>query len=302
MEQDNAGGAMLVDSHFHVWRRQDLPWLSGPMAPRIFGPYEPIRRDYAIEEYKADAESASIAKAVYVQPNWPIERAVDEVRWVEELAQRTGWPHAIVGTANLMDDSCVDVMREQSRLSARMRGCRLQLHWHDNPQFRYAPAPDQMNGPAFRRNLAHLQDFGWLFELQVFSGQMKDAAGLVRDFPGIPFVLVHAGMLEDGAPETREKWREGMRRLADRPNLVVKMSGQGTFVHRVDQTLISDVLGECLEMFGSERCMFGSNFPIEKLWTDYRALHAAYVGALAGHSENARRNVLGATAARVYSI
>ena len=41
----------VIDSHFHIWRRDDLPWLNGPMVPRIFGPYEPIRRDYPIAEY-----------------------------------------------------------------------------------------------------------------------------------------------------------------------------------------------------------------------------------------------------------
>ncbi len=60
----------MIDAHFHIWQQADLPWLMGPMQPRIFGPYEPIRRDYPIEEYLADAAAGGITGAVYVQANW----------------------------------------------------------------------------------------------------------------------------------------------------------------------------------------------------------------------------------------
>ena len=59
----------LVDAHFHIWRQADLPWLMGPMQPRIFGPYEPIRRDYPVEEYLADCRPQGCTEAVYVLEN-----------------------------------------------------------------------------------------------------------------------------------------------------------------------------------------------------------------------------------------
>jgi predicted TIM-barrel fold metal-dependent hydrolase len=90
-----------------------------------------------------------------------------------------------------------------------MRGTRLQLHWHENPAYRFAPIPDQMNDPVFRRNLGRLVDLGWLFELQVFADQMADGARLAADFPDVTFVLVHAGMLEADTPDARRRWRDG---------------------------------------------------------------------------------------------
>ena len=60
----------IIDAHHHIWRQADLPWLQGPMVPRIFGPYEPIRRDYPIAEYLADIEGSGVEKSVYVQSNW----------------------------------------------------------------------------------------------------------------------------------------------------------------------------------------------------------------------------------------
>lgn len=291
-----------VDCHFHVWERKNLDWLNGPMQPRIFGDYEPIRRDYLIAEYMDDAKSAGIDKAVYVQPNWGPGREVEEVRWVEAIAAQTGWPHAIVAPVNLMDDSAHAIMRQEAEISSRMRGCRQQLHWHENAQYRYAPVPDQMNDPVFRRNLGKVADIGWIFELQVFSGQVDDAVKLAQEFPSVTFVLVHAGMLEDSDPSAVEKWRTLIKRLSDNPNVAVKFSGQGTFVHRVDQAFISRVVDDCMSAFGSERCMFGSNFPIEKLWTDYSTLFAAYEAAMAKYSDEDRRNVFGASAERIYAI
>ena len=91
----------VIDAHFHVWRQADLPWLSGPMQPRIFGPYEPIRRDYLMAEYHEDSAATGVEKSVYVQANWPVDQAEAEVAWVSRLAAETGWPHGIVGYADM---------------------------------------------------------------------------------------------------------------------------------------------------------------------------------------------------------
>ena len=292
----------VVDAHLHVWRLADLPWLHGPMVPRIFGAYEAIRRDYPITEYLGDARAAGIGAAVYVQPNWPIERSVEEVRWVQDVHERCGWPHAVIGSAAMFDAGARTVFERQRDISPLMRGTRLQLHWHTDERFRFASAADRMNDRVFRENLTVLEDFGWLFELQVFPGQMAEAVALVERFPSTTFVLVHAGMLESTDPAHVEPWRAGLTLLAEHPNVVVKLSGQGTFVHRVDEPLIGLVTATTLELFGSSRCMFGSNFPIESIWTDFPTLMDTWLRVLADLDLDARRDVLGATARRVYSL
>ncbi|WP_326642004.1 amidohydrolase family protein [Nonomuraea fuscirosea] len=292
--------AGIVDAHHHIWRAADLPWLQGEMVPRIFGPYEPIRRDYPIAEYLAEAAPCGITSSVYVQTNWPLGRALDEVAWLRDVHAETGWPTAVVGSADLFDAGAADVLRRQAALTPLVRGTRLQLHWHERPEFRFAEAPDRMKDATFRRNLATLAELGWLFELQVFPAQMSDAADLAAGFPEITFVLVHAGM-PVGSDAVAE-WTRGMRLLAERPNVVVKLSGQGTFVHRVDRALIERVTATCLDLFGSRRCMWGSNLPIEKLWTDLRTLLTAWQDALAGRTVEEVHDVFTATATRVYRL
>lgn len=291
----------IVDAHHHIWRQKDLPWLSGPMLPRIFGPYEPIRRDYPISEYLADIAPAAVTRSVYVQANWAKENFEDEVRFVQQTADESGWPHAIVGYADLMAE---DVRPQLDRLKAYrlLRGIRMQLHWHDNPQYRFAARPDLMCDKVFRRNMFYLADYGLSFDLQVFTSQMADAAELAADFPATTFILQHAGMLEDLSPQGWAAWREGMTRLSRQPNIVSKLSGLGTFIHKVDDPLINDIAGETIALFGPERCLFGSNFPIEKLWASYDELIAAHRAALSSYAPADQEMILAGTAERVYRL
>ena len=291
----------IVDAHHHIWRRADLPWLDGPMQPRIFGPYEPIRRDYPISEYLADISGCDVVRSVYVQANWAKAAFENEVAFVQRVADENGYPQAIVGYADFL---AADVRPQLDRLSKYrgVRGLRMQIHWHDNPQYRFAARPDLARDPLLQNNVAQLADYGWCFDLQVFAGQMNDAAELAAACPKVTFVLQHAGMLEDLSPSGWEQWRTAMQRLAACPNVVSKLSALGTFIHRNDPDHIAAVVGYTIETFGSARCLFGSNFPVEKLWTRYSDLVAAYRRALVRFAEPTVRAVLHDTAARIYRL
>jgi len=262
----------IVDAHHHIWRLADLPWLSGPPVPRIFGDYQALRRDYLIDEYLAEAP-AGLVKSVYVQTNWPPERHLEEVAWVQSVADRHGFPHAIVGFADLTWPD-VGTRLDAMRAHPNVRGIRQQLHWHTRELYRFASRPDLMNDPAWRRGLAEVGTRGLVFELQVFSSQMADSARLARDHADTTFVLMHAGMLEDRSPQGWAAWRRGMRELAACPNVVVKLSGLGTFEHRCTVDLRRPVIEETLGLFGARRCMFGSNVPVETLWATYAEIVA----------------------------
>jgi predicted TIM-barrel fold metal-dependent hydrolase len=290
---------LVVDAHHHIWRQADLVWLQGPPQPRIFGEYAAIRRDYPIEEYMAEARAAGVVGSVYVQTNWPAGREEEEVAWVQSVADRHGFPHAIVGYADLAAPA-VGATLDRMVKHPRLRGIRQQLHWHETPLYRFAARPDLMDDPAWRRGLGEVARHGLLFELQVFAGQMEAAARLVRDFPHVTFVLMHGGMLEDRAPEGWARWRAGMRALAAAPNVHVKLSGLGTFERACSEDLWGPVIRETVELFGPSRCMFGSNFPIEKLWTTYDEVVRVSIECLGGLSAGEQRAVLHDTAGRVY--
>lgn len=290
-----------IDGHHHIWRLKDLTWLSGPRVPRIFGPYEGICRDYPIEEYRGDTSGCDIVKSVYVQTNWPAGRSYDEAKWVQSISDATGWPHANVAHADLTDPGVETLIKHLAKLPAT-RGIRQQIHWHENPQYRFAPHPGVMNDPKWRRGLAHLADHNLLFEIQLFTSQMRDGTELAHAFSDTTFVLEHAGMLEDMSPEGWTRWREGMKLLAAQPNVNVKLSGLGTFVHACRADVVGPIVKETVDIFGAKRCLFGSNFPIEKLWTDYDALYLIFRNAIGHLDESDQRSILHDTAARLYRI
>ena len=291
----------MIDSHFHIWRQADLPWLVGPMQPRIFGPYEPIRRDYPVEEYLADASAAGIRQSVYVQANWAASRALHEVAFVADESRRSGFPISIIAYADMLAD---DVRPQLDALGAvpSVRGVRMQLHWHENPLYRFAAEPDLCRNRLLQKNLACLAERGWSFDLQVFAPQMAGAAELADACPDVTFVLQHAGMLEDLSPTGIEQWKAGMALLARRSNVVSKLSGLGTFLRRNDASHIAFIVKETIALFGADRCLFGSNFPIEKLWTSYGDLAAAYQAAISHLSPADQAAITSGTAARIYRL
>jgi L-fuconolactonase len=288
-----------IDSHFHIWRQQDQPWLVGPMVPRIFGPYEAIRRDYPIEEFLEDQKGSGVAKAVYVQTNWAKEDFEKEVAFVSETAKRTGWPHAIVGYCDM---TVADARSQLDRLKKYplLRGVRMQLHWHETPAFRFAAHARQVLDANVRANVKRLKDYGLSFDLQLFPAQMKDGAVLVGENPDTDFILTHAGMLTSLDAETAEAWKTGLQALAPFANLYAKLSGLGTFVHKNDPETIGYVYDSAIKILGSSRLMFGSNFPIEKLWTSHAELVTAHRAAAAKHGAVAEADIFWNTAAKVY--
>ena len=291
----------VVDAHHHLWRRRDLAWLDGPPVPRIFGEYESIRRDYLLDEYLADCSAAGVTKSVYVQTNWPPGAELQEVRWVQSIADQAGFPNAIVGYADLADPAVADVLDAQLK-SPLLRGIRQQLHWHTNAQYRFATRPDWVCDTNWRRGLAEVRDRNLVFELQVFPEQMAAAVDLAKDFPDLQIVLLHAGMLVDRGEASLAAWREGMRALAQCPNVTTKLSALSTFARRCSQDIWRPIVDETIVWFGADRCMFGSNFPVEKIWTHYSTLFAVFQDCISGLTEPAQRAVLHDTACRIYRI
>jgi len=291
----------IIDAHHHIWRQADLPWLLGPTQPRIFGAYDAIKRDYPIEEFLGDVAGTGVERSVYVQANWAPAQAEDEAAWVQRTADRSGWPHAIVAYCDMTVPDARPALDRLAKFPS-MRGIRQQFHWHENPLYRFAGSPDLCRDRTVQRNIGHLADYGWSFDLQVFAGQMDGAAELADACPKVTFILQHAGMLEDLSDDGRAAWKAGMKTLAARANVVSKLSAFGTFVHRNDPAHIERILHDTVAVFGAERCLYGSNFPIEKLWTDYRSLIGAFLRAANDLSAAGQKAIFHDTAKRVYRL
>ncbi|HEX4330192.1 MAG TPA: amidohydrolase family protein [Burkholderiales bacterium] len=291
----------IIDAHHHIWELKRIPWLQGPIQPRIFGEYSGLKRDYLGTEFKNDLQRHGITQSVYIQINVAPGDEIAETEWVQKNADAHGIMQGIVAYANLSDPN-VGAVLDQHLKYANLRGIRQQIHWHENAQYRFALRPDLMNDTTWRNGLAEMQKRGLTFDLQVFPSQMADAARLAHDFPGMKFALLHAGMLQDRSAAGWALWRRGMKELADCPNMWVKLSGLGTFVRACSVALWKPVIDETVELFGPERCMYGSNYPIESLWTSYANIFDTTQACLGGLSSAERRQVFHEVAAGFYRL
>ena len=291
----------LIDAHHHIWELKRIPWLNGPMQPRIFGEYSALRRDYLGDVFRRDLAPHGIAQSVYIQINVAPGDEVAETAWVQAQCEAHGVAQGIVAYADLSSPN-VGAVLDAHLQYAGTRGIRQQLHWHENPQYRFAPRPDVMNDEAFRNGMRELDKRGLTFDLQVFPSQMADAARLVRDFPNVKFVLLHAGMLEDRSAAGWVQWRQGMKQLAACPNLWVKLSGLGTFVRACSVDLWKPVIEETVSLFGAARTMYGSNYPIESIWTSYANIFETTQECVAGLSSAERLRIFRDTARAFYRL
>lgn len=291
----------MIDAHHHIWRQADLPWLLGPERPRIFGKYASIKRDYLIDEYLADIKKTDVHKSVYVQANWAPNWATDEAAWVQSVADDYSWPHAIVAYADLTVSNARPQLERLKRYPL-LRGIRQQLHWHENPLYCFAHRSDVASEKIFQRNVALLAEYQWSFDLQVFASQAHHAVSLARACPEVTLVLQHAGMLEDTSETGWRRWQNAMEDLADCENVVVKLSGLGTFTRSLDIELMYQICEQTLQIFGVNRCLFGSNFPIEKIWTTYDELYVAMKTVTANLAEHEIKAVFNDNAERVYRL
>ncbi len=291
----------IIDAHHHIWRLAETAWLNGPPVKRIFGDYEPIRKDYLAADFMADVVPNGVVKSVYMQVNVAPGKEIDEAKWVQSEADRVGFPHALSSYANLFQDNVGEVL-DQLIACSNTKAIRQQIHWHENPQYRFADRPDVMNDPAWRRGLKEIEKRKLIFELQVFSHQMENALKLAREFPDTTFILLHCGMLQDTSAAGVAAWRKGMKGLSTCPNVMVKISGIGTFERACREETWRPIIEHTIELFGAARCLYGSNFPIEGMWTSYANLISVVKACLSRCSHAEQRAVLHDTAARLYGL
>lgn len=290
-----------IDTHHHIWLRKDVGWLADPPIPRMFGDYFGIRRDYPVEEFMNDVKPQGVTKSVHVTAMWAPGRSLDETRWLQSVADKHGFPQGIVCNADLADPDVEAALKAQKQFP-NLRGVRQMLYWDTDPVRQGAPRPDLCNSPEFRRGFALLEKHNLHFELQVYAGQAAFAVELIKAFPGVKIILVHAGMLTTRTQAAIDQWRAALTMIAAYPNLHVKISGLGMYSNGVTLPQARQVIRDAIQIFGVERTIYGSNLPLEKLHASYADFFGVYRTVLSEYIEAEQRAVLHDNATRFYRL
>ncbi len=329
----------IIDPHHHLWDRRPRP--PTPDDARIHLRYlaDDLLADIRGAGHNVVDTVFVECRAMYREGDAP-DRVVGETQFVQGVAAMAASGlygegvrccGGIVGFVDLTQDAGVveEVLRAHMAASRNFRGIRHAHGWHASPDMPPSHHPTRgtaglLGSRAFRDGFAALDRLGLSFDCWGYHGQLDEVASLADAFPGTTIILNHIGGPIAMGPYAGQRtgalfdeWRAGMTTVARRPNVVVKTGGCGMVTYGYgfeereeppDSAALADAwapyLGFVIDTFGPSRCMFESNFPVDKLSCSYGNLWNAFkrIAAGRGLSADERNDLFYGTAARVYSI
>lgn len=290
----------IVDAHQHFWdpERNYHPWLADKPVAFRYGDYGAIKRRYLPEDYLRDAGNYRVAGTVYIETEWEPRDPIGELDYVAELRRDTGLPSVAVAQAWLDRDDAIPVL---DRLAAFdfVRGIRHKPRANPAPQ---DGKPGGMMDAAWREGFAALNQLGLRFDLQTPWWHLHEAADLARAFAYTQVILNHTGLPADRSTEGMSAWRSAMAALAGCPNVAVKVSGLGQPGKPWTVAANREVVLTTIDLFGPERCMFASNFPVDSLCGSFDDIFSGFDAITRDFSDAERRQMFSGNAVRIYAI
>ncbi|MFN2643509.1 MAG: amidohydrolase [Burkholderiales bacterium] len=275
----------IADAHLHFWdpRAHYYPWLCDPEPIDFrYGDYAALRRPYLPQDYRADSARWRVVRTVHVEAEWDPRDPAAEMRFIAGLRRSHGAPTVAVAQAWFDRDDCASVLEAQAQ-HPFVRGVR------------HKPRHGQMDDARWRVGYARLAPLGLHFELQAPWQELEAAVRLARDYPGTAIVLNHAGLPLAGE---LDGWRAALARLARCDNVTVKISG----LRNLDGAAGREAALTVIELFGSRRAMFASNYPVDSLRASYDTIYQAFDDATRDLSQAERRDLFHNNAVRIYRM
>jgi predicted TIM-barrel fold metal-dependent hydrolase len=283
----------IIDAHHHLWQLSGgplyYPWLQDEKPHEFFlGDYAALKRDYLPSDYRRHAAGHAVVKTVHVEAECSRKQQVEETRWLSELHRAHGMPNAIVAHAWFHTPNAEEVLARQREFPL-VRGIR-------------SKPIGSMQDPTWLAGLRLLRKFGFSWDLRVPTCDLEEAAAVVRAHPDLPVVLNHTGFPWDRSAEGLEMWRRGMKALAACEQVYCKLSclclPRGGWDYEDNRRVVL----ETIELFGVERCMFASNFPVDSLRVSFGRMFGDFKRMTAAFSASERRRLFHDNAALFYAL
>ena len=265
----------MIDAHHHLWDLNALhyPWLMAQGVERFFGDPSPIQRDYLIDEFRTEASACGITGSVHIQVG--AEDAMAEAQWVQSVADAMPvWPMAQVVFCDLTAPDLNNQLDAFQKLST-VKGVR-QIIGRAPGEDAVTGTNDLLDNPAFLAGLKEAGARGLSFDLQLIPELMEKTAHVLVLAPETRIAMCHAGSPHDRSKQGLSAWGKTLAKLSALPHVTCKLSGLGMFEHNWTPDSIAPIVQEVVAQFGPKRVMFGSNFPVDKLYSDYSTLFGAY--------------------------
>lgn len=294
-------GRVIIDAHHHLWDPvlNYHPWLrDAAQIPFRYGDYSSIRGRYLTSEYRADAAPWTIAASVYVETEWDPRDPTGEMDFVASLIVCSGLPTVAVAQAWL-DHTDASAVLESHASRPFVRSVRHKPR--ANAQATDGN-PGGMTDAVWRVGFRRLAPLGLRFDLQSPWWHLAEAADLAADFPDTQIILNHTGLPSDRSPDGIAGWRQAMARLAQCPNVAVKISGIGQAGQPWTVASNRAIVLTTLDLFGVNRCMFASNFPVDRICADFGTIYGGFQTIVANFTATEQDALFTCNARRIYAI
>ncbi len=266
---------------------------------RFFGDPTPIQHNYLASDFLDDIGDLPVTKSVHIQVGADLSDSITETRWLQLEAERTpdGTPNAIVAFCDL-SASNTDEILDAHLESRNLRGVR-QIVGRSPDENSINTSDRVLDNPIWIENLARLPSRRLSFDLQLIPEQLPAATKVLSDIPDLRVALCHCESPHDQSEDGLVFWRRELARLAELPNVFCKLSGYCMFEQNWNAERVRATALAAIDIFGVNRCMFGSNFPVEKLYVSYQELYASYLDIIDSFS-GSEKHALMATNARQF--
>ncbi len=304
MANDDASAMPIVDAHQHFWdiEKNYYPWLCDSVPiPFRYGDYSALRRNYLPPDYRRDSAGFNIVRTIHMEAEWDRANPVAETRWLEAVNREFGLPSACIGHAE-PDRSDIEEVLAGHAKSPMMRGIRHKPKAASNPREAKRGAAGSMDDPNWRKGYALLERFGLSYDLQTPWWHLDAAASLAADFPRIRIVINHTGLPVDRGREGLAAWRRALAAVAAQPNTAIKISGLGRAGLPWEIEANGPVIRDAIAIFGTDRCMFASNYPVDRLAGTFDAIYRGFLASVADLAAADQRKLFHDNAVHIYRL
>ncbi len=291
----------IIDPHMHLWDLDKLtyPWLLPPFDEEAaIGSLSLIAKTYLIDDYQRDAAGWDVRGTVHIEAG--ASDALAETDWLQELANNGEIVRGIVAAASLNAPNIEPLLAAHAERK-NVKGIRQVIHWHSNPKISTVPN-DITTSEAWKAGFSHLSKYNLRFDLHAYPSQFMHLSQLFKHHPDIPVIINHTGLGIPSDANWKDVWREGMRALADLPHVSLKIAGLGFLWNPWTIDQIRDYVLEAIDIFGTSRTMFSSNFPTDKLFDSFDRHYKAYDLLTKNFSETDRSKLFAENANKIYDL
>jgi predicted TIM-barrel fold metal-dependent hydrolase len=288
----------FTDTHVHFFdmREPELAYDflgpgGDPDRTAFVGDYSAMRAErYWADDFIAETRFQNVEHVVHMQAALGIADPVAETQWLQRFHARLGVPHAIVASVDLASADARETLARHRAASPIVRGVR---------DLRY---DDYLTNPAWEAGFALLGEHGLLCCDDPLLEHVPAAAALAARHPEVPLCIDHALMPRRRDDEYFRQWRDAICLLAAVPSTVVKISGLGMGDHTWTVDSLRPWVLACIEAFGADRAFFGTNWPVDRIFSSYGDVLEAYAEIVSDFSETEQRALFSGNANRVFRL